>query len=152
LLRAHAIFCGPSQRAANGDAEGLGMVFIEAALAGLPVVAYRHGGVVEAVDDRSTGLLAPEGDVEALSENLAALLAEPERARALGQAGARRAAELFELATQAAKLELLYDQVAATHTDHLSRKPVRTRDQPRSAGEDGLTFPIEHELPMKGQS
>lgn len=44
LLDEHAVFCGPSRRAPNGDAESLGMVFIEAALAGLPVVAYRHGG------------------------------------------------------------------------------------------------------------
>jgi glycosyltransferase involved in cell wall biosynthesis len=154
LLRVHAIFCGPSQRAANGDAEGLGMVFIEAALAGLPVVAYRHGGVVEAVDDLTTGLLAPEGDVGILSSNLAALLSEPDRAAALGRAGARRAADLFELSTQAAELERLYDHIAAVHAgDPGPTSPgSRTTDQLRGAGEGELTFQYEHEMPMKGQS
>ena len=88
------------------------MVFIEAALAGLPVVSYRHGGVPEAVADRVTGLLSPEGDRAQLSSDLGALLADPARARVMGAAGYRRAAALFDLGTQNARLEEIYDQVA----------------------------------------
>ena len=111
LLRSHAIFCGPSKRASNGDAEGLGMVFIEAALAGLPVVAYRHGGVPESVDHARTGLLAPEGDIAALSGHLGALLADPEGAAAMGRAGYHSCVQKFELHSRKAKLEELYDDV-----------------------------------------
>src|SRR5690554_622290 len=60
----------PSRTAADGDAEGFGMVFLEAAAQGTPAVAYRHGGVRESVVDGETGLLAPEGDIAALAENL----------------------------------------------------------------------------------
>jgi glycosyltransferase involved in cell wall biosynthesis len=112
LLDEHAIFCGPSRRAENGDAESLGMVFVEAALAGLPVVSYRHGGVPEAVADRVTGLLAPEGDRAQLSRDLGSLLADPARAVAMGAAGYLRAAELFDLITRTARLEEIYDEVA----------------------------------------
>ncbi len=128
LLNEHAVFCGPSQRAPNGDAESLGMVFVEAALAGLPVVAYRHGGVPEAVGDRINGLLSPEGDVALLSWNLGSLLADPARASALGAAGYPRAARLFDLDRQNAGLERIYDEVVETARDrrHRSNPTVNT--------------------------
>lgn len=113
ILRAHAVFCGPSQRAANGDAEGLGMVFVEASNAGLPVVTYRHGGVPEVVADGETGLTVPEGDVAALSDALARVLADPEWGRRLGRAGQQRVNHLFDRHRHADHLEALYDEVAA---------------------------------------
>lgn len=112
LLR-HAIFCGPSHSALDGDSEGLGMVFVEAALAGLPVVAYHHGGVPEVVRHGSTGLLAAEGDVAGLSSHLLTLLADPAKARALGAAAYRRASTMFELKARNVALEHLYDEAAA---------------------------------------
>lgn len=112
LLQEHAVFCGPSRRAPDGDSESLGMVFIEAALAGLPVASYRHGGVPEAVGDGETGLLAPEGDTAALATNLQTLLDDPGRSAEMGRAGYRRAARLFNLRTQTAALEQMYDSVA----------------------------------------
>ncbi len=112
LLDEHAIFCGPSRRAPNGDAESLGMVFVEAALAGLPVVSYRHGGVPEAVADQVTGLLSAEGDRAQLSKDLGSLLADPARAATMGAAGYLRAARLFDLTTQNARLEEIYDELA----------------------------------------
>jgi glycosyltransferase involved in cell wall biosynthesis len=75
-------------------------------------VSYRHGGVPEAVADRITGLLSPEGDRAQLSSDLGALLADPARAGVMGAAGYRRAAALFDLGTQNARLEEIYDQVA----------------------------------------
>jgi glycosyltransferase involved in cell wall biosynthesis len=137
LLAEHAVFCGPSRRAPDGDAESLGMVFIEAALAGLPVVAYRHGGVPEAVADRLTGLLAPEGDIARLSSDLGALLADPALAAGMGTAGYLRAAALFDLTTQNSRLEEIYDAVAepvATSAAHRSGTPYRTDAGSRSLG------------------
>ena len=110
--RAGGIFCGPSRRSERGDAEGLGMVFVEAAAAGLPVVAYRHGGVPEAVEDGVTGLLVPEGDVAALSAALARVLTDPALARRLGAAGRRSAEQRFDVVRQTALLEDLYDRLA----------------------------------------
>jgi len=112
LLSQHAVFCGPSKRAPDGDAEGLGMVFLEAARAGLPIVAYRHGGVPEAVAEGETGLLVPEGDVTALSSALARLLTDSESASVLGEAGRRRVHALFDVRRRTAELEQLYDSVA----------------------------------------
>lgn len=112
-LRRAAIFCAPSRTAPSGDAEAFGMVFLEAALHGLPVVSYRHGGVPEAVVDGRTGLLAPEGDVAALAGCLTSVLADPARAIEFGRAGRERVLADFDVVRQTALLEDLYDDAAA---------------------------------------
>ncbi|ROP44916.1 glycosyltransferase [Pseudokineococcus lusitanus] len=111
--RGGGVFCGPSRSSAAGDAEGLGTVFLEAAAAGLPVVSYRHGGVPEAVEDGVTGHLVPEGDVPALSRALGAVMADGAPAQEMGLAGRRMVERDFDLARQTARLEELYDRVAA---------------------------------------
>ncbi len=88
-LASSRVFAAPSMRAANGDSEGFGMVFLEAAAQSLPVVSYRHGGVPEAVDDGITGLLVPEGDRAELASSVVEMLSNPVRARSMGRAGRR---------------------------------------------------------------
>jgi glycosyltransferase involved in cell wall biosynthesis len=69
--------------------EGLGVSLLQAASAGVPIVASVAGGIPEAVRDGENGLLVPPGDVPALREAVGALLADPARRRALGQGGRR---------------------------------------------------------------
>ncbi len=66
--------------------EGFGLVYLEAGAYGLPVVATDSGGVSEAVKDGETGFLAPEGDVEAVSEAMLHLLRDPALAARMGRA------------------------------------------------------------------
>ncbi|WP_419730469.1 glycosyltransferase [Lichenicola sp.] len=67
----------PSVLTATGRVEGLGMVMLEAAAAGVPVVATRVGGIPEGVRDGETGFLVPERDVEALARRIEDLLNSP---------------------------------------------------------------------------
>jgi glycosyltransferase involved in cell wall biosynthesis len=67
--------------------EGLGVSLLQAASAGVPIVASAVGGIPEAVHDGETGLLVPPGDVAALGAAIDSLLADPERRRVLGAAG-----------------------------------------------------------------
>lgn len=112
VLRESAVFCAPSRTAPDGDAEAFGMVFLEAALQGLPVVSYRHGGVPEAVEEGVTALLAPEGDVAALTAHLRTLLDDPDLARSMGEAGRARVLRDFDVVRQSALLEDLYAEAA----------------------------------------
>ncbi|HLV45205.1 MAG TPA: glycosyltransferase family 4 protein, partial [Aggregatilineales bacterium] len=64
---------------------------IEAAAMGVPAVASDLGGPRELVVEGETGLLVPHGDPAALAEALAALLADPARAAAMGEAAYQRA-------------------------------------------------------------
>lgn len=71
--------------------EAFGLSFIEAAAAGLCIVAGRSGGIAHIVEEGRTGLVVPAGDAVALAAGLAALLADRDRARRMGEAGAARA-------------------------------------------------------------
>ena len=71
------------------DVEGLGIVFLEASAAGLPVVAGNSGGAPEAVRQGITGEVVDGRNVAAVADRVAGLLADPRRAAAMGAAGRR---------------------------------------------------------------
>lgn len=73
-----------------GDIEGFGIVFSEAALAGVPAVATRAGGIPDAIQHGITGLLVPPGDSNALADALVSLLDDDPHRREMGQAAAQR--------------------------------------------------------------
>jgi D-inositol-3-phosphate glycosyltransferase len=64
--------------------ESFGMVALEAMACGVPVVGSRVGGLTVTVQDGTTGLLVPEGDVTALADGITGLLEDEERRRKLG--------------------------------------------------------------------
>jgi glycosyltransferase involved in cell wall biosynthesis len=70
--------------------EPLGLVPLEAAAHGAPVVASDHGGPAETVVDGKTGFLADPLDVTAWVECIANLLDDPARARSMGEGGRAR--------------------------------------------------------------
>jgi glycosyltransferase involved in cell wall biosynthesis len=97
------------------EREGLGLALLEAAAAGVPVVACAAGGVPDVVEDGVTGVLVPIGDRTALRSAIERLLAAPaERAR-LGAAARVRAARRFGVAGLVAAHVSLYDRVLAAH-------------------------------------
>lgn len=95
------------------DVEGFGIVALEAAAAGKPVVATRVGGIPDAVEDGKTGVLTEPGDYERLSEAVIALLTDDERKRAMGEAAIRRARNKFGWPKIAAQYEVAFGFSAA---------------------------------------
>jgi len=83
-------FALPTGADKRGQVEGFGLVFSEAHAYGKPVVAGRSGGVVDAVLDGETGLLVAPEDPDALADAILSILDNPDRARAMGEAGKRR--------------------------------------------------------------
>lgn len=91
--------------------EGFPKAVLEAMAHGLPVVAFRVGGVPEAVTDEVTGFLAEPDDRNGMVECLSDLLSNPSRAREMGEAGRRRVEEQFSPAAMAARMMDLFDRV-----------------------------------------
>ncbi len=82
------VFAMPCRtRGAGLDVEGLGIVFLEASATGVPVVAGDSGGAPETVIDGKTGRVVDGRDAGELAEVIGDLLADPDSARRMGQAG-----------------------------------------------------------------
>ena len=88
------------------------MVIGEAMAAGVPVVATRVGGVPYLVEEGVTGHVVEVGDVRALAESVAGLLADPARAAAYGAAGQERARRDFRLERVAERARAVYLEAA----------------------------------------
>jgi phosphatidylinositol alpha-1,6-mannosyltransferase len=100
-----------ANRVEQGDFEGFGIVFLEAAASGKAVVGGASGGVVEAVEHGVTGVLVDGSSVEAVTRALGELGRSPETRRAYGDAGRRRAVEGFSWEAAAAKVKLLHESI-----------------------------------------
>lgn len=91
--------------------EGLGVVLLQAACAGLPVVACRAGGMPEAVVHEQTGLLLPIEDSAALAAALFRLRDEPAVWQAWGAAGRERMLREFSIDAMAKQTLAVYQEV-----------------------------------------
>jgi phosphatidyl-myo-inositol dimannoside synthase len=107
------VFAMPCRtRWAGMDLEALGVVFLEAAAAGLPVVAGRSGGAPETVVEGVTGTVVDGRRAQQVGDAVAGLLADLPRARAMGQAGRRRVEQEFSWEAVTARLEKLLAEAA----------------------------------------
>jgi spore coat protein SA len=101
------VFVGPSQ-----IEEGLGLVFLEAAAAGLPIIATRRGGIPEVVRDGFNGLLLRQQDDAAeLAEKITGLLNDAPLRQRLGQQGREWVSADFSWEKIARTLEEFYAEV-----------------------------------------
>ena len=76
-----------TSRQLDRSIEGFGLVYLEAAAHGLPVVAHHVGGVADAVVDGRTGLLVPENRPAQLAAAFERLIHDRDLRLRLGEAG-----------------------------------------------------------------
>ncbi|HEX9343792.1 MAG TPA: glycosyltransferase family 4 protein [Actinomycetota bacterium] len=95
------------------DLEALGAVFLEAAAAGLPVVAGRSGGAPETVVEGETGIVVDGRRAEPVGQAVAELLADPPRASAMGEAGRRFVEARYAWDAVVARFEKLLVEAAS---------------------------------------
>ena len=100
------VFAMPN-RDINGDTEGFGMVYLEAAACGKPAIAGTAGGTGSAVIDDTTGLRVDGERVKDVAAAFEGLLTDREYVSRLGEQGYRRAIEEFSWEAVARKTEAL---------------------------------------------
>jgi colanic acid/amylovoran biosynthesis glycosyltransferase len=110
-MRKAKVFSVPSLEVESGASEGLGMVFLEANALGLPVVSFKTGGIVEAIEHESTGLLAEPKNSEELANYIITLFQREDLWRTYSRNGVKRVQEKFNMKTQTNKLEEIYMSV-----------------------------------------
>jgi colanic acid/amylovoran biosynthesis glycosyltransferase len=110
LMRGARAFVQHSVRADSGDAEGTPVAILEAGAAGLPVVATRHGGIMDVVLEGETGLLVEEADVAAMGDHMLTLARDPATAGRLGRAAAAHVRANFSMERQIGQLRSVLDR------------------------------------------
>jgi phosphatidylinositol alpha-1,6-mannosyltransferase len=109
------IFVLPN-RVEQGDFEGFGIVFLEAAACGRAVVGGASGGVTESVAHGSTGLLVDGESVEAVVAALGTLARSPEVRQAYGIAGRKRVESRFTWEASAAVVARVHGALSSEGT------------------------------------
>ncbi|MDB5393121.1 MAG: glycosyl transferase [Rhodospirillales bacterium] len=110
-MRKAAMLVLPSVRTSTGRVEGLGMVMLEAAATGVPVVGSRIGGIPEGIIDGQTGFLAPEKAPDALARRMGDLLDDSAMRLQMGSQARALVEERFDIRRQTEMLEGFYDAV-----------------------------------------
>lgn len=109
-MQTHDMLVVPSVVHTNGDRDGIPNVIMEALSMGMPVVATDVCGIAEVIRDGETGLLVPQRDPAALASAVRRLLADRDRARAMGAAGRTLVESMFDRRRNIASLADLYVQ------------------------------------------
>jgi N-acetyl-alpha-D-glucosaminyl L-malate synthase BshA len=104
----------------TSEFEGFGMSVLEAMACGVPVVSTDSGGVLEVVSESCARVVAV-GDVEGLAAAAIGILRDENLARTMGDAGRRRAEEMFDVDRVVPQYEALYERVCgASNAENLS--------------------------------
>lgn len=98
----------------TSEKESFGLGILESMQAGHPVLGSRAGGIPEVVVDGTTGFLFDVGDVTGFANGLDYLLAHPPLMQEMGEAGKKRANEVFSSERIVTQYEQFYDTVLST--------------------------------------
>jgi glycosyltransferase involved in cell wall biosynthesis len=100
--------------ALTSRSEGMPLAVLEAWAAGVPVVSSRVGGIPELIEEGRTGFMFEAGDEAALATRLAGLLGNPQRARAVGEAGRSLVRSKFDVSVMAETYQRHYRELLGT--------------------------------------
>lgn len=106
LIRNSDIMLMPSEK------ESFGVAALEAAAAGVPVIATKVGGIPEIVEDKYNGILIAPGDEKALTAAIIQLAEDPIMRSRMGEAGRKIARERYDFEKCLDQMEGLYREVA----------------------------------------
>lgn len=110
LMKTAGVFLQHSVEDESGDCEGMPVAILEAMCAGLAVVATKHSGIPEAVEDGKSGLLVPEHDAQAMADALCRVIEEGGLRESLGAEAYERVQHKF---TAEHTLDIIRQRVSA---------------------------------------
>lgn len=113
---AHGILRGTADLFVSGAREeAFGLVFAEASLAGLAIVAPNIGGIPDIVIHNKTGLLVPAENIDALVSAIQQLYLSPRQCCAMALAGQQHVFKNFSIEKNCQQFQVLYQKLIDTH-------------------------------------
>ncbi len=97
--------------ASRPDTETFGLVVVEAMAAGVPVVAFANDAMPEIIDHEKTGILVPEGDIDAAAEQIGGILDTPAIGLRIAEAARVRVYKDFDVSVLISNVEKLCEEV-----------------------------------------
>lgn len=107
LFSRASVFLMPCVKTPDGDMDGIPVAMMEAMACEVPVVSTAISGIPELLEDGITGRLAPENNVDTLTQILQELLGDMDKIEQFGRAGRQRVLKDFSILENAAKLREL---------------------------------------------
>jgi glycosyltransferase involved in cell wall biosynthesis len=101
--------------------EGTPLTLLEAMASGRPVAAIAVGGVLEVVENGTTGLITGPGDWQGVGERVIDLLNHPEQRKQMGEAARKRAEKMFNLRETVRQTAELFERLARARAGSRSR-------------------------------
>ncbi len=120
------VFLHPSEMSADENQEGIPNSILEAMATGMPVLATRHGGIPEAVEDGRSGALVEERDYEALAAEMKKMTRSRRSFAEMGVLASESVAANFEQRAQTALLEAHYREAVEIADEAEARETAET--------------------------
>jgi glycosyltransferase involved in cell wall biosynthesis len=114
LLRKADVYVQHSITPPNGDSEGTPNSILEASATAMPVVSTFHGGIPDIIQDKKTGFLVEEKDVDGMAAYMGKLMADINLRREMGTNGRTFICENFSLEKTIEKIRYLLKQAVAS--------------------------------------
>ena len=105
---ADKLLCAMDVFVSASETESFGLAIVEAMAAGTAGGATATDGAQEVIDDQTTGLLVPIGDVKRMAESVTNLLSDPEKRHRLATQSAQSVAKRFSLTRMVDEIEKIY--------------------------------------------
>ncbi len=124
MLNESSVFVLPSiTDPETGNKEGLPVTVLEASSHGLPVISTVHEGIPEAIEHNVTGLLAAEGDVDAIAGYMVTLAKGPELREEMGTRGRKKIiSDGFTVEAMVEKLQSFIGIAARNYPGSVTKK------------------------------
>ena len=119
------VFLHPSEMPADENQEGIPNSILEAMATGMPVLATRHGGIPEAVEDGRCGALVAERDYQALAAEMTKITRAPYSFAEMGVLASESVGASFEQSSHIAQLEAHYREAREIAQEAEARVPAK---------------------------
>lgn len=107
----HTIMLAPSITADDGDMEGLPNTILEAMSQGTPVVTTRHAAIPEVIEDKKTGFLVDEKDVEGLADIMEKIFQNKFDLNHIRHEARKTIEETYNIKRMVREVETIYDKI-----------------------------------------